>query len=182
MLRTLWSAISHRWVLLVVGLAFVEGAAVLGVLTLLAPALQAQGVGAGPAGLATAAYGLGVIVTSRMVRFLSSRLTMPRLMALGGSTTVIGYALVAVHVSIPTIFIAAALLGATWSFLHSSLQTWSTSVLPRARGTVDGALRLDGCGHAHPRDRHSVQPPRLRATDPLRSERPCHDVHRHVEC
>ncbi|WP_172173215.1 MFS transporter [Brevibacterium sp. CT2-23B] len=136
MLRTLWSAISHRWVLLVVGLAFVEGAAVLGVLTLLAPALQAQGVGAGPAGLATAAYGLGVIITSRMVRFLSSRLTMPRLMALGGSTTVIGYALVAVHVSIPTIFIAAALLGATWSFLHSSLQTWSTSVLPQARGTV----------------------------------------------
>ena len=136
MLRTLWSAISHRWVLLVVGLAFVEGAAVLGVLTLMAPALQAQGVGAGPAGLATAAYGLGVIVTSRMVRFLSARLTMPRLMALGGSTTVIGYAVVAVHVSIPTIFIAAALLGATWSFLHSSLQTWSTSVLPQARGTV----------------------------------------------
>lgn len=136
MLRTLWSAISHRWVLLVVGLAFVEGAAVLGVLTLMAPALQAQGVGAGPAGLATAAYGLGVIVTSRMVRFLSARLTMPRLMALGGSTTVIGYAVVAVHVSIPTVFIAAALLGATWSFLHSSLQTWSTSVLPQARGTV----------------------------------------------
>ncbi|WP_152346214.1 MFS transporter [Brevibacterium sp. CFH 10365] len=136
MLRTLWSAISHRWVLLVVGLAFVEGAAVLGVLTLMAPALQAQGVGAGPAGLATAAYGLGVIVTSRMVRFLSTRLTMPRLMALGGSTTVIGYAVVAVHVSIPTVFIAAALLGATWSFLHSSLQTWSTSVLPQARGTV----------------------------------------------
>lgn len=136
MLRTLWSAISHRWVLLVIGFAFVEGAVVLGVLTLLAPALQAQGVGAGPAGLATAAYGLGVIVTSRMVRFLSSRLTMPRLMALGGSTTVIGYGLVAIHVSIPTVFAAAALLGATWSFLHSSLQTWSTSVLPQARGTV----------------------------------------------
>ncbi|VEW13907.1 Arabinose efflux permease [Brevibacterium casei] len=32
--------------------------------------------------------------------------------------------------------IAAFLLGATWSFLHSSLQTWSTSVLPRVRGTV----------------------------------------------
>ena len=135
-LTTLWSAVSHRWVLLVVGLAFVEGAAVLGVLTLLAPALQAQGIGAGPAGLATAAYGLGVIVTSRTVRFLSARLSMPRLMVLGGATTVIGYTLVTVEVSILTVFIAAALLGATWSFLHSSLQTWSTSVLPSARGTV----------------------------------------------
>jgi predicted MFS family arabinose efflux permease len=136
MLSTFRAVLTHRWVLVVIGLAFVEGAAVLGVLTLLAPALQSQGIGAGAAGLATAAYGLGVIITSRLVRPLSARLSMPRLMALGGCATVIGYAVLSIHISLPTVFIAGLLLGATWSFLHSSLQTWSTSVLPQARGTV----------------------------------------------
>lgn len=28
------------------------------------------------------------------------------------------------------------MLGVTWAFLHSSLQTWVTSVVPRARGTA----------------------------------------------
>lgn len=135
-LAPLRAAAGNHWVLLIIGLAFVEGVCVLGILTLLAPALQSQGVRASGAGLATAAYGVGVIVTSRMVKGLSRRLTMPRLMALGGMCTVIGYAVVAVHLSVVTVISAALLLGATWSFLHSSLQTWSTSILPEARGTV----------------------------------------------
>jgi len=135
-LATLAGAVRHRWVLTVVGLAFVEGAVVLGVLTLLAPALQSQGVGAVGAGLATAAYGAGVVVTSRMVRSVSQRLRMPGLMATGGLAATVGYTLLAVHVSIATVILTAGLLGVTWSFLHSSLQTWVTGVLPQARGTV----------------------------------------------
>nr|WP_286672962.1 MFS transporter [Brevibacterium sp. RIT 803] len=103
---------------------------------MLAPALQSQGVGAAVAGLATAAYGVGVILTSRMVKVLSRRLSMPRLMVIGGAATVIGFAVLTIHLSTLTVIIAALLLGATWSFQHSSLQTWATSVLPRARGTV----------------------------------------------
>lgn len=122
--------------LAVIGLAFVEGAVVLGVLTLLAPALQSQGVGAGGAGLAIAAYGVAVVVASRMVRVVSRRLPMPGLMAIGGLAAAGGYALLAVHVSIATVIVTALLLGVTWSFLHSSLQTWVTGVLPSARGTV----------------------------------------------
>ncbi|SMX72602.1 Predicted arabinose efflux permease, MFS family [Brevibacterium sp. 239c] len=133
---TIRAAITHRWVLIVIGLAFIEGAVVLGVLTLLAPALQSQGTGAAIAGLATAAYGVGVIITSRMVKALSSRLSMPRLIAIGGSATVLAFGLLAAHLSITTVIIAALLLGATWSFQHSSLQTWATGVLPQARGTV----------------------------------------------
>lgn len=135
-LRTMRDAVSNRWVLVVISLAFVEGAVVLGVLTLLAPALQSHGVGAVGAGLATAAYGVGVILTSRLVGTLTRRLPMPRVMVIGGAATVIGYALLTVHVSIATVIITGLMLGTTWSFLHSSLQTWSTSVLPRARGTV----------------------------------------------
>lgn len=135
-IATIRVAVTDRWVLIVIGLAFVEGAVVLGVLTLLAPALQSQGVGAVGAGLATAAYGLGVIITSRLVKVLSSRLSMPRLMAFGGTAAVVGFGLLTVHLSIATVFIAAFLLGATWSFQHSSLQTWVTTVLPSARGTV----------------------------------------------
>ncbi|WP_319020833.1 MULTISPECIES: MFS transporter [unclassified Brevibacterium] len=133
---TIRAAITHRWVLIVIGLAFIEGAVVLGVLTLLAPALQSQGTGAAIAGLATAAYGVGVIITSRMVKALSSRLSMPRLIAIGGSATVLAFGLLAAHLSITMVIIAALLLGATWSFQHSSLQTWATGVLPQARGTV----------------------------------------------
>lgn len=61
---------------------------------------------------------------------------MPGLMAIGGCAAVSGYAVLAVHVSIVSVIAAALLLGITWSFLHSSLQTWVTGVLPRARGTV----------------------------------------------
>jgi MFS family permease len=42
----------------------------------------------------------------------------------------------ALHISIATVPAAALLLGLTWAFLHSSPQTWATSVLPHARGTV----------------------------------------------
>ncbi|SMY12866.1 MFS transporter [Brevibacterium jeotgali] len=136
LVATVRSAVRNRWVLVVVGLAFVEGAVVLGVLTLLAPALQSQGIGAVGAGLATAAYGLAVVVTSRMVRPVSRHLPMPGLMAIGGVAAAAGYALLAVHVSIATVVVTALLLGVTWSFLHSSLQTWVTGVLPQARGTV----------------------------------------------
>lgn len=136
LLCTAGRVLRNRWVLAVLLLAFVEGAVVLGVLTLLAPALQSQGTGAGAAGVATAAYGVGVILTSRLVRPLSRHLSMPALMGLGGAAAVVGYAIVAVHTSVWTVVAVALLLGATWSFLHSSLQTWATSVVPEARGTV----------------------------------------------
>lgn len=136
MLATTVEALRHRWVLVVIALALVEGAVALGVLTLLAPALQAQGVGATAAGLATAAYGLSVVATTRVVKALTRRVPMVRLMAIGGAAIVLGYAVLAVRVSVAGVVVTAVLLGVSWAFLHSSLQTWATAVLPRARGTV----------------------------------------------
>jgi predicted MFS family arabinose efflux permease len=129
-------AVRNRWVLAVVSLALVEGGIVLGVLTLLAPALQSQGVDAATAGLATAAYGFSVILTTRVVKVLARRMQMSGLMAIGGTALVCAYGALALHVSVATVGAAALLLGVTWAFLHSSLQTWATAVLPHARGTV----------------------------------------------
>ncbi|GAA1151179.1 MFS transporter [Ornithinicoccus hortensis] len=135
-LRTMLESVRHRWVLVVLLLALAEGAITLGVLTLLAPSLQAQGASAGTAGLATAAYGASVVLTTRLVRVLTRRIPMTGLMAVGGSAVAIGYAVLAVRVSVPTVLVAAALIGVSWAFLHTSLQTWATVVLPHARGTV----------------------------------------------
>nr|WP_281365525.1 MFS transporter [Nocardioides panzhihuensis] len=117
-------------------LVFVEGGLVLGVLTLLAPALQAQGVDAARAGLAAAAYGIAVLLSSQVLKALTRRLPRWSLMAIGGLALTAGYAVAAMSVSVPTIIGVVVMLGVTWAFLHTSLQTWATSIVPEARGTV----------------------------------------------
>jgi len=136
MATTMRQTLGNRWVLAVVTLALFDGAVVLGILTLLAPALQSRGVDASSAGLAVAAYGVSVLLATRVVKVLSRRLPMVILMGVGGTAVVLAYATLALHISVATVITAAFLLGLTWAFLHSSLQTWATSVLPHARGTV----------------------------------------------
>lgn len=79
---------------------------------------------------AAALHRLILILTSRMIKVLSSLLSMPRLIVIGRTATVIAFAVLTLHLSIATVIIAA------FSFQHSSLQTWATTVLPQARGTV----------------------------------------------
>ncbi len=69
----LQTAIANRWALLLYALVMVEGGALLGMLTLLPPALSEHGVNVSLAGLATAAYGVGVMAFSRLVRPLARR-------------------------------------------------------------------------------------------------------------
>ncbi|MGY0389310.1 MFS transporter [Nocardioides sp. WG-D5] len=130
------AALSNRWVMVVGLLVFVEGGLVLGVLTLLAPALQAQGVDAARAGLAAAAYGIAVLLSSQVLKALTRRLPRWALMGIGGSALTAGYAVATLRVSVPTIIGIVIMLGVTWAFLHTSLQTWATSIVPEARGTV----------------------------------------------
>ncbi|MGW3295615.1 MFS transporter [Streptomyces xiamenensis] len=132
----LGAVLRNRWALTVFGLAFVEGAVLLGTMTLLATALQARGVSATVAGLATAMYGVGVVIFSRVVRILTGRLPVWGLIAIGGAQMCAGYGIVTAWVTLPAVFVTALLLGGGWSFMHSSLQTWVTSVVPQARGTA----------------------------------------------
>lgn len=134
--RSFAQTLSHGWMLAIIALAFVEGAVVLGLLTLLAPALQDQGLDAATAGLAVAAYGAATLMASRLVKPLARRWPAHRLIALGGLGMVAGYAAVALQVSIGTVVFAAAGLGWTWALMHTALQSWATVVLPRLRGTA----------------------------------------------
>ena len=55
-------------------------------------------------------------------------------MLLGGCCLVAGLGVVAVHLAVLTVVIAALLLGGTWAFMHTGLQSWATQVVPDARG------------------------------------------------
>jgi predicted MFS family arabinose efflux permease len=135
--RALVNAAADRWVLLVLLLGFVEGAALTGTFTFVAPGVQESAhVGAGLAGTVVAVYGVAVLGFSRVVRPLSARLTSPTLLLVGGAAGVLGFAVLVVQRGFIAGILACVLLGAAWAFMHSTLQTWATSVAPQARAQV----------------------------------------------
>ncbi|GAA4594656.1 hypothetical protein GCM10023194_62160 [Planotetraspora phitsanulokensis] len=125
---------------LVLTLAFVEGAVLLGSLTLLPPAVEAAGVSASVAGAVTAVYGVAVLGFARVVGALSRRTHASRLIALGALAAAAACGLTALSRSPGMALVAAGLLGLAWASMHSSLQTWATEVLPDARATVVSAF------------------------------------------
>jgi predicted MFS family arabinose efflux permease len=136
-LRALASALADRWVLLVLAFGFVEGMALTGAFTFVAPALEdATGAGAGLAGTVVAVFGLSVLGFSRVVRPLSARLRTPTLLVIGGAAAAAGFTVLAVQRGVVAGVCACLLLGAAWAFMHSTLQTWGTSVRPQSRQQV----------------------------------------------
>jgi predicted MFS family arabinose efflux permease len=135
-LRSITTVLRHRWALLVLVLVLVEGAVVLGVVTYLAPAVQALGSPAAVAGLVAASFGGGALVLSRVVRRLVGRLSAPGLAAVGAVMLGAGWAVPALTVSLASVTVAGVLLGGSWAFLHTTLQSWSTEVVPGERATM----------------------------------------------
>jgi predicted MFS family arabinose efflux permease len=135
-LRSIVTVLRHRWAIAVFALVFVEGITVLGVLTYLAPAVQALGSSAALAGLVAATFGVGALVWSRLVRVLIGRLSAGGLAGVGGGLLVAGWAVPAVTVTLPTVAIAGLLIGGSWAFLHTTLQSWATEVVPGERATA----------------------------------------------
>lgn len=135
--RALVRAVRNRWVLLVLLLGFLEGVAITGSFTFVAPSVEhATRAGAGLAGTVVAAYGVAVLVFSRVVRPLSARVSTPTLLLIGGTSGALGFAVLAVQRGYVAGVVACVLLGAAWAFMHSTLQTWATSVAPLARAQV----------------------------------------------
>ncbi|WP_227463656.1 MFS transporter [Nocardioides lijunqiniae] len=128
--------VRSRMTLLVLLFAFAEGAVLLGVLTLLPPAVEGSGATAAVAGVVTGVYGVSVFVSSQLVGRLSQRWHPSRLIVLGGVAAVLASALLAVSQRPASAVVVAALLGLAWTSMHSSLQTWATEVLPGARATT----------------------------------------------
>lgn len=125
-----------RMTLLVLLFAFVEGAVLLGVLTLMPPAVENAGFSATVAGAATGVYGISVFVCSQVVSRLSQAWHPSRLIALGGTAAVLAPTLLAISQTPAMAVAGAALMGLAWTAMHSSLQTWATEVLPAERATV----------------------------------------------
>lgn len=125
-----------RVALVVLAFAFVEGAVLLGGLTLLPPALEDAGATAALAGAVTGIYGLSVLVSSWTVGSLSQRWH-PRWLILGGAAAGVAACLLVVASRAPVAGAAAVvLIGVAWTSMHSSLQTWATEVLPSARAVM----------------------------------------------
>lgn len=135
-LRSIGRVLGQRWALAVFALVFVEGAVVLGALTYLPAAVQSVGWSAGVAGLAGAAYGVGALAWSRLVRRLVGRLSRAATVAIGGGLLAVGWAVPAVGVGLPTVVAAGFLIGGGWAFLHTTLQSWATEVVPAERATA----------------------------------------------
>lgn len=135
-LRSVARVFGHPWGRVVLLLALVEGAAVLGALTYLAPAVQALGSTSAVAGVVAASFGVGALAWSRLVRALVGRLPPEGLAAVGGAFLVAAWAVAAVAVTVGTIVAAGLLAGGAWAFLHSTLQNWATEVVPGERATT----------------------------------------------
>jgi predicted MFS family arabinose efflux permease len=124
------------WVLAVIGIVLVEGAVILGFLTFLAPSLESAGFSPAVAGLAVGLYGLAVLGWTRTVKLVANRLGASALILIGAGMLSLGYASGAVGQSLASVSAAAIFVGGGFAFMHSTLQTWATEVVPEARATV----------------------------------------------
>jgi predicted MFS family arabinose efflux permease len=128
--------LGRPWALVVVGIALVEGAVILGCLTFLAPSLERVGFTPAVAGLSVGLYGLAVLGWTRAVKLLANRLGASALILIGAGMLALGYASGAVDQSLASVSAAAIFIGGGFAFMHSTLQTWATEVVPEARATV----------------------------------------------
>lgn len=125
----------NRWALLVLTFAFLEGMVLLGVLNYLPTSLQFEGMSTAGSGLVTAAYGIGIVVFSRVVKVLSTSLPATRLIAVGGVLGTFAYVALVVDQALVGVLLGSILLAGAWAFMHSTMQKWVTEVAPRARAT-----------------------------------------------
>jgi predicted MFS family arabinose efflux permease len=127
---------SHGWAWILLALAVVQGSAMFGLVTYLAPALEAAGESAAIAGSVVAGYGLSVLVLTRAVNRLASRVPAAALLGAGALMLLTGYGLAAASQTVVTILAASVLAGGAYAFMQSTFQAWFTDVVPEARGTA----------------------------------------------
>ena len=97
---------------------------------------RSEGYGAAVAGLAVGLYGVATLGWTRLVKNASDRLGRHALILIGGAFLASGYAAGALDRHLAGAALAAILVAGGFAFMHSTLQTWATEVLPEARATV----------------------------------------------
>ena len=134
--RSFAAVLTNRWALVILVLVFAEGLILVGLLTFLPLTLQTDGYSTSVAGLVTAAYGVAVLVFARLVRRLSRAAPPALLVGIGAAGGCCAYAALLVDRGPAGVLVAATGLGIAWPFMHSTLQTWVTDVVPHARATA----------------------------------------------
>ena len=135
-LARLGKVLGRPWATLVIGLALVEGGTVLGFLTFLAPSIEGSGAGSAVAGLVAGLYGLAVLLWTQTVKRLVGRVGSGALILVGGGLLTLGYGSGAWSQGPVAVGVTAVLVGGGFAFMHTTLQTWATEVIPEARATV----------------------------------------------
>ncbi len=81
-------------------------------------------------------YGLAVLGCTRVVKLVSNLLGAAALILIGGSMLALCYATGTVGHSLIGVGVVAVLVGGGFAFMHFTLHTWATEVVPEARATV----------------------------------------------
>lgn len=130
------TVLSNGWSWLLYALVFVEAGVLLGGFAMIPASIELSGGTPAIAGLLTAGYGVSVLVMSYIARTASARLAAAVLLVIGGTGAVLAYALLAIDITPVFVVGSVALLGVAWVFMHTTLQTWATSLTSEARATA----------------------------------------------
>lgn len=134
--RAFAHVLSSGWSWMLYALVFVEAGVLLGALAMIPASIELAGATPAVAGLLTAGYGISVLIMSALARKASARWPAALLIAIGGSSAVVGYALLAIDIAPALVVTTVLLQGVAWVFMHSTLQTWATSLTSEARATA----------------------------------------------
>lgn len=123
----------NRWAVAILVLTVLEGALLMGVFNYLPVALQAEGASVLVAGLATAAFGATVVLTSQLMKLILGRWPSWVLLVLAGLAMTSAYLVLAVEVSLVSVVAGSCSLGLAWALGHTTMQTWMTDAVADSR-------------------------------------------------
>lgn len=130
-----WRVLQIRWVRVVLGTTFLEGAVMFGALAYIGAELHERfGLSLGMVGAMLASFGAGALLFSSAAGILVARLGQPGLAAGGAISLAVGYATLGL---MPWVWLAPpaiALVGLGFYMLHTTLQTNATQMAPESRG------------------------------------------------
>ncbi|MCF8543352.1 MAG: MFS transporter [Candidatus Nanopelagicales bacterium] len=126
----------NPWAWFLYGLVFLEAAALLGGFNLVPAALEETGRSPAVAGIATGTYGLFVLLASQIVRRTTHRTSPALYLLIGGTSASLGFGLLILSVTPVTVLVSCALQGIAWVTMHTTLQTWATTLSSTARATA----------------------------------------------
>src|SRR6202171_4713307 len=135
-LAQLRQSVRRPWARFLILFAIPEGAMVLGFLVYFAPALESTGTNPALAGLVVAAYGAAVLIGTRVIKRVASRIPAWVPITIGGAMGVTGYLAAAADQHAVAILFASVMIGGCYSIFHSTMQAWATDIAPEVRGTA----------------------------------------------